>query len=95
MATACRPRRPVRVPRLGVVQFEIDQTSLIAASSDLLKIRENKELIADSEVICNVDGVFHEANLLYLTDDREEAHAFDTSYWAEKNAEKEVNIFDI
>ena len=37
MATVtCRPRRPVRVPRLAVVQFEIDQTSLIVASSDLL-----------------------------------------------------------
>ena len=49
---------------------------------------KDKELVINGTITCNVDGVLHEANLMYLTDDREEAHAFDKKFWDKKNANK-------
>ena len=93
MATVApsRARRVSKGPRLALLQFDVDETSLIVATSDLMKLPANngKELVVNGTIACNVDGVVHEANLLYLTDDREEAHAFEKRFW-EKNKTNQV-----
>ena len=92
MATVApaRARRVSKGPRLALVQFDVDETSLIVATSDLMELPANhgKELVINGTITCNVDGVLHEANLLYLTDDREEAHAFEKRFWDKKKTDK-------
>ena len=89
IVSTCRASRVSKGPRLALLQFDVDETSLIVATSDLMKLPANqgKELVLNGTICCNVDGEIHVANLLFLTDDREEAHAFDKKFWDKKNAQ--------
>ena len=87
--SACRARRVSKGPRLALLHFDVDETSLIVYTSDLMKLPANqgKELVLNGTICCNVDGEMHVANVIFLTDDREEAHAFDKKFWDKKNAQ--------
>ena len=68
--SACRARRVSKGPRLALLHFDVDETSLIVSMSDLMKLPANqgKELVLNGTICCNVDGEIHVANLIFLTE---------------------------
>ena len=69
-----------------MVHFEVDQTTMTLATSELRKLPMNEELVIENPVHCKTDGVVHQATLIYMTQDREEVNYFEKRFWEKKAA---------
>ena len=85
-------RNTTRYPRLAVVHFEVDQTTMTLATSELRKLPMNEELVIENPVHCKKDGVVHQATLIFMTDDREEANYFEKRFWKKNNLKKAAKV---